>query len=296
MVVYGGRIIAERYADGFSHDTPLRGWSMSKSVASALTGILVGQGKLSVHDPAAVPEWQQTGDPRGEITLNQLLHMSSGLKFSEGGPTSRMSQMMFAEANSAAYAADSPLEARPGSRFHYSTGSTHLILRILRHSLGGTDGDYLAFPRRQLFDPVGMKTAVLEPDASGTFMNHVYASPRDWARFGLLYLQDGVWEGERILPEGWVQYTMTPAPASDGMYGAHFWLKTPKEFRKATEPQADLPEDMFFAQGFEGNHVVIVPSRKLVVVRLGLTLAYDGTWDLDEFMERVLASVRQNGS
>jgi len=288
VVVYNGRIIAERYAKEFSPDMPLRGWSMSKSVASALTGILVGQGKISIYEPAAVPEWQEPGDPRGKITVNQLLHMSSGLKFSEGGPTTDMSIMLFAVGDTAAYAANKPLEADPGSKFHYSTGTTHIIFRILRHSIGGTDADYFAFPRRELFDRVGMKSAILEPDASGTFMNHVYASPRDWARFGLLYLQDGVWEGERILPEGWVKYTSTPAPASGGMYGAQFWLKTSQEFRKGEKPNPSLPADMFFAQGFEGNHVVIIPSRNLVLVRLGLTLSYDGTWDLEEFIEQIL--------
>ena len=154
---------------------------MSKSVASALIGIVVGQGKLSVDDPAPVPEWQDPGDPRAEITVANLLNMNSGLEFSEGGPFSDMSRIMFAAGDSAAVAAKSRLEADPGELFKYSTGSTHLLLRILRHALQGTDEEYLAFPRQALLDPVGMNSAVLEPDASGTFMNHIYASPRDWA-------------------------------------------------------------------------------------------------------------------
>lgn len=294
VVVYDGRVVAERYAPGFSHHTPMRGWSMVKSVASALIGILVEQGKLSLHDPPALPEWQKRDDPRGEITVDQLLHMSSGLEFSEGGPTSDMSRMLFSVGDTAAYAANKPLGADPGSEFSYSTGTTHIIFRILRHSLGGADADYFAFPHHELFDRIGMASAVLEPDASGTFMNHMYASPRDWARFGLLYLQDGVWEGERILPEGWVEYTTTPAAASDGMYGAHFWLRTSEEFRRGEEPDPSLPADMFFAQGFEGNHVVMIPSRKLVVVRLGLTLSYDGSWDLEEFIGQVLEAIPGN--
>ncbi len=291
VVVYDGRIIVERYAPGFSHDTPMRGWSMVKSVASALTGILVGQGKLSLHDPAAVPEWQEPGDPRGGITVNQLLHMSSGLKFSEGGPISDMSRMLFIVGDTAAYTANKPLEAEPGSKWSYATGTTHIIFRILRHAVGGTDADYFAFPRRELFDRIGMTSAVIEPDAAGTFMNHMYTSPRDWARFGLFYLQDGVWEGERILPEGWVEYTTTPAPASEGMYGTHFWLITSEEFRKGEKPDPSLPTDMFFAQGFEGNHVVIIPSRNLVVIRLGLTVSYDGSWDLEEFVGQILEAI-----
>ncbi len=125
-------------------------------------------------------------------------------------------------------------------------------------------------------------------------MNHMYASPRDWARFGLLYLQDGMWEGERILPEGWVEYTTTPVPVSEEMYGAHFWLKTSEEFRKGEKPNPSLPTDMFFAQGFEGNHVVIIPSRNLVVVRLGLTQKYDGTWDLEDFIEQLFEALPVN--
>ena len=291
VVVYKGHIVAERYAPGFSHDTPLPGWSMSKSVASALTGILVGQGKISLDDTAAVPEWQGSDDPRGEITVNQLLHMSSGLKFSEGGPTTDMSRMLFAVGDTAAYAANKPLEAEPDSEFWYSTGTMHIIFRLLRHAIGGTDADYFAFPHTELFDQIGMTTAVLEPDSAGTFMNSMYASPRDWARFGLLYLQDGVWDGKRILPDGWVEYTTTPAPTSEGMYGAHFWLKTSKEFRKGETPNLTLPPDIFFSQGFEGNHVVIIPSRNLVLVRLGLTLAYDGSWNLEEFFGQILEAI-----
>jgi hypothetical protein len=179
---------------------------MTKSVTNALVGILVGQGKLSVDEPAPVPEWSGPDDPRGAITLDQMLRMSSGLEFGEiyEDPRSDVCLMLFSVRDAAAYAADKPLETGPGGKWYYSSGTTNIISRIVRDSVGGTQADYFAFPRRALFDRIGMRSAIIEPDPSGTFVgsSYMYATARDWARFGLLYLQDGVWEGERILPEG----------------------------------------------------------------------------------------------
>ncbi len=291
VVVYDGRLIAERYAPGFTKDTPLIGFSMTKSVTSALVGILVGQGKLSIDEPASVPEWKEPGDPRRAITLDQLLRMSSGLKFIEEyeeNPLSDVSIMLFLKPDSAAYAASMPLDAEPDEKWHYSSGTTSIISRIIRHTIGN-QADYFAFPRQALFNRIGMRSAIFEPDASGNLLctSNLYASARDWARFGLLYLQDGIWEGKRILPEGWVKYTTTPTPnVPMGEYGAQFWLNkgNPADPKKRLYPR--LPTDLFFLEGYQGQSVVIIPSRKLVAVRLGMT--HKGEWGLESFMVDVL--------
>lgn len=294
VVVYDGRIIAERYAPGFSQSTPLLGWSMTKSVTNALIGILVGQGRLLIQEPAPVPEWSGADDPRGAITLDQLLRMSSGLKFiEEYTKNSDATCMLFGTHDTAAYAASQPLETEPDSKWSYSSGTANILSRLVRHTIGGTSADYFAFPRRALFNRIGMRSAIMEPDASGTFVgsSFMYATVRDWARFGLLYLQDGVWEGTQILPEGWVDYSRRPTPkAPQGRYGAQFWLNAgdPSDKTKRTMPL--LPADAYFAMGFEGQSVTIIPSKKLVAVRLGLSQA-KGAWNLEEFLADVLKAI-----
>ena len=294
VVVYDGRIIAERYAPGFSADTPMLSWSMAKSVTNALVGILVGQGKLSLEEPAPVPEWSDRGDPRHAITLDQLLRMSSGLEFGEGygDSASDVSMMLFNARDMAAFSASKPLEAEPDSVWHYSSGTSNIISRMIRDAVGGTHQDYLEFPRRALFDRIGMRSAVFEPDASGTLVgsSYVYASPRDWARFGLLYLQDGVWQGERILPEGWVAYSSTPTPTAPlGQYGAHFYTNPANAAEKTDRTWPDLPE-FFYASGYEGQKVVIIPSHNLVIVRLGFTQDPEA-WDLGSLVGDVLEAI-----
>ncbi|MDD8026388.1 MAG: serine hydrolase [Acidobacteriota bacterium] len=296
VVVKDGRLIAERYAPGFDKDTPLLGWSMSKSVTSALVGILVGRGKLDIRAPAPVPEWAGQSDPRRSITLDQLLRMSSGLEWYEeyaDHPISDVNRMLFLKGDMAAFAASKPLKTAPGTVFEYSSGTALIISRIIRASIGNQT-DYLAFPRRALFNRIGMRTAVMEPDASGTFVgsSFTYASARDWARFGLLYLNDGVWAGERILPEGWVAYTRTPAPAAKkGEYGVQFWLNRGPEGSPEKRDYPRLPEDAFFCDGYQGQFVAVVPSAGLVVVRLGMT--WQGDWGTEDLIGGVLAAVRK---
>jgi len=293
VILYDGRIIAERYADGFTRDMPLLGYGMTKGVINALVGILVGQGKLSLDEPAPVPEWDFPGDPRGAITLDHLLRMSSGLEFNDSRPPLTDSVLMFGKADMAAFAADKPLEAEPGTRWSHSNGTTNIIARIIRHTFGGNDAEYYAFPRRALFDRIGMRSAVIELDASGTFVGstYMYAPLRDWARLGLLYLRDGVWEGERILPEGWVAYTTTPAPSHPiGGYGAHFWLKPGTSSGDTGESWPNIPGDAYLLTGHDGQSLTVIPSRQLVVVRLGLTQDQDA-WNLDTFITRILAAL-----
>jgi CubicO group peptidase (beta-lactamase class C family) len=292
VVVYRGRLVAERYADPFTKDTPLNGWSMTKSVVNALVGVLVKEGKVSLSDSVAIPEWRGSSDPRRKITLEQLLHMSSGLQFHEDYVNlfADMTYMLLGVPDVAAYAAAKPLEAKPGTRWSYSSGTTNIIAYAVRQIVG--DSDYLQFPRRALFDRLGMTSAVIETDAVGTFVgsSFMYATARDWARFGLLYLRDGVWSGQRILPEGWVAYTRTPAPnAPDQQYGAHFWLRIPKGHRCGNESRP-LPVDAFHAIGHEGQFITIIPSRELVLVRLGFT-RYHCAWNQQMFVHLVLAAL-----
>lgn len=271
LVVYDGKIIGEKYAEGFDQHTKQIGWSMTKSITNALVGILVKQGKLNIDDPAPVPEWKN--DARNKITLNDLLHASSGLKWEEnyGGP-SGATNMLFKKKDMGLYAADVPLKDEPGKVFYYSSGTTNIISRIIREIVG--DEAYYKFPYEELFYKIGMNNIVVEPDAGGTFVGSSYsfAPARDWARFGLLYLQDGVWNGARILPEGWVNYSSTPARgAPRGEYGAQFWLNAGEPGNPKNRTFPDVPTDLFYADGFEGQSIFIIPSRKLVVVKLSLS-------------------------
>jgi CubicO group peptidase (beta-lactamase class C family) len=306
VVVYKGRIVAERYARGFNKDMPMHGWSMTKSITSALVGILVGQGKFSVNDPAPIPEWKNPGDPHGRITIDHLLHMSAGFDFHHDvNPTGQRQQALFGAIDSTAYSIECPLEVEPGSRWEYANANPHSLWRIIRDTVSGTDEDYLAFPRRALFNKIGMRSAVIEPDPYGNLIGTSFgwATARDWARFGLLYLNDGVWEGERILPEGWVDYTRTPAPAAGYKhYGALFWLNAgagefagmtrEKKGLRNSPPFPGLPEDAYFAMGHDGKVIAIIPSCQLVVVRLGLSRSNE-TWDYEDFMIDILGAVKK---
>ena len=291
VVVKDGQIIAERYADGYDRDTPFLGWSMTKSVTHALLGILVKQGKLDIHQPAPVPEWASPDDPRHAITTDQLMRMSSGLEFNEdyADLSTGVTQMLYNTTDMAAYAANMPLVADPDTVWNYSSGTANILSRIIRDLVGGDVTDYWAFPQTALFHPIGINSAVMEPDASGTLVgsSYMYATARDWARFGLLYLNDGVWNGERILPEGWVDYARTPTPPSQGEYGALWWLNRGQGEHKEWE---GVPDDAYAAEGHDGQYVVVVPSRSMVIVRLGVSR--NGAWDEAAFLRDVLAATQ----
>jgi CubicO group peptidase (beta-lactamase class C family) len=273
VVVQGGSIVAERYADGYSASNRFPGWSMAKSVTNAMVGLLVGEGRLDLAAADLRPEWRDGADRRRSITLAQLMHMSSGLDFDESyTPRGGATRMLFNARDAAAAAADTPLAHEPGTHWYYSSGTTNIISAAVRSTFAGDDDAYYRYPYDRLFDRIGMRSAVLEPDAAGTFVgsSFMYASARDWARFGMLFLQDGVWDGERVLPEGWVEYSTTPAPAaSRGRYGAHWWLNAGEAGDPSRRPWPDLPADIYWASGYQGQHVVVVPSLDLVIVRLG---------------------------
>jgi CubicO group peptidase (beta-lactamase class C family) len=286
VVVYDGRIIAERYAEGFDRNTPQLGWSMSKSATNALVGILVNEGRLSLKAQAPVTEWQKPGDPRSAITLDELMRMSSGLKFGEDyvWPLSDAIQMLFNSDCAGCYASSKPLDSPPDTKWYYSSGTTNIISRIIRQASGGTDADFFAFPKKVLFDKLGMQSAIIEPGPDGVFVgsSFMYATPRDWARLGLLYLNDGVLKGERILPEGWVRYSTTPTPmAPKGEYGAQIWLNAGPNNNPGERVMPNVPADQFSFKGFEGQQVSVIPSHKLVIVRMGITWDYEA-WNYDE--------------
>ncbi|MEA3230730.1 MAG: serine hydrolase [Thermodesulfobacteriota bacterium] len=294
LAVYDGQLIAERYARGFDRKMPLLGWSMSKSVTNALVGILVTQGKLDLKHPAPVVEWQKPEDPRGKITLDMLLRMSSGLKFEETyAPFYAVTDMLFNSHDFAAFSADQPLESEPDTEWYYSSGTANIVARIVRRTAEKEYPNYYTFLRQELFEKIGMRSAIMEPDPSGTFVgsSYTFATPRDWARFGLLYLQDGVWKGKRILPEGWVKYTTTPTPkAAKGQYGALFWLNAGSASDPEDRRWPRLPRDTYCASGFQEQYVCVIPSKKLVAVRFGLS-SERSAWDLEAFIDDVMAAL-----
>lgn len=265
VLVQGGRLIFERYGEGFGPDSTYPSWSKAKSITQALVGLLAGDGRLDIHAPATVPEWQAPDDPRGAITLDQLLRMSSGLRFVEDYVPDHPSDviaMLFGEGKDdvAHFAASLPLEHPPGSFWSYASGTTNIVARIA----GEAAGDLKAYMWSRLFEPLGMRTPIPKFDAAGTFIgsSYCFASARDFARFGLLYLRDGIWEGRRLLPAGWVDYARTPTPqqpgVTEGPYGAHWWLGI-------------AGEGSFSANGYDGQYTVLAPDLDMILVRHGAT-------------------------
>jgi CubicO group peptidase (beta-lactamase class C family) len=269
LVMQDGQVVHEAYAAGIDAATPLLGWSMSKSVVHAQVGRLLQLGALrDVGEDALLPAWDRPGDARYGITVDDLLRMSSGLEWDETYfPPSDVTRMLFLEPDAAAYAASRPLAHDPGTVWLYSSGTSNLLSAIVQRRASAAG---IADPARELlFLPLGMHSAVAERDAAGREVgsSYVIASARDWARFGQLYLDDGVYDGLRLLPEGWVDHARRPTPPSRGRYGAHWWLNGPDDGRPRVWP--DLPEDTFSAQGHDGQYVMVVPSRRAVLVRLG---------------------------
>ncbi|MEI9808871.1 MAG: serine hydrolase [Bacteroidota bacterium] len=270
LVVYDGQLVVERYAPGFDKNTVMLGWSMSKSITSAMIGILVKEGKLNINSPAPVPEWK--GDGRNKITIKDLLQQASGLDFREVYTSpSEVTNMLFNKGDMGAFTANRPLKYEPGTVFNYSSGNSNILSRIIRHTVG--EKGYAAFPYRALFYKIGMFHTLLEPDASGTYIgsSYSYATARDFARFGLLYYNNGKWNGEQVLPENWVKETIQPVLADkQKRYGYQFWLNGFDAKDSSRHLYPDVPADMFFADGYGGQYIYIIPSKKLVIVRLGL--------------------------
>ncbi len=273
VVIVHGRLAAERYSQGVTAETRLQSWSVSKSLLHAALGIAIGDGKLKPDAPAPVPEWQGADDPRRAITLRQLAQMTDGLSFREdyGDTTSEAMQMLFGAGRGdvGASAARASLAHAPGNVWAYSSGSANILSRVLRDALGGREA-YGAFVRDRLFKPLGMTSAVAEFDASGTWIasSYVHATARDYAKFGLLYLNSGLWEMRQLVPRDWARGAAQTTAASQGQYGALFWLNA-RNPQTGKYPVSDkLPEDVFFARGFGGQLIVIAPSQDAVIVML----------------------------
>jgi hypothetical protein len=297
VVVRDGRIIAERYAPGYAVDTQLPGWSATKSVTNALLGILVRQGRLSMQGPAPIAAWASPTDPRHAISTDNLLRMTSGLDCGQSLTASATdafdpsAHMVFGERDMSSFAENRPLKAAPSSQWTYTNCNTLLASRIVRDNAGGTAAGVMDFARRELFDKLGMHHVTLELDAVGTPIgsSHMFASARDWARFGLLYLNDGVVGGERLLPEGWVDYSATMTPGSEEYgYAAGFWTNRGRSPGARYRIDHGMPADAFMARGAYGQYVVVVPSQRLVVARFGTAL--DRRNDMDG-VARLVADV-----
>ncbi|HMQ46978.1 MAG TPA: serine hydrolase [Saprospiraceae bacterium] len=278
VILYQGRLLYEAYAPGFDANTPLLGWSMTKSITNALIGLRIKSGHLALDDRELFPEWQQ--DERSDIRLRDLLHMNSGLQWNEAyGSTSDATTMLYLQADMAAYAKNRPLESTPDTKWVYSSGTSNQLSAIIRNTFPD-ENSYLSFIRDSLFQALGMHSALIESDQSGKAVGSSYgwATARDWARFGLLYLQDGYWNGEAFLPKGWVSWSQEVANGSEGIYGAHIWLKT--------HDATNAPDDVFQFRGFQDQRIVMIPSRECVLVRLGMN--DDQTFDLNTFIKEVL--------
>jgi len=291
LVIYNGELVGEKYDLGFDKNSRQKGWSMTKSISNALVGILVRQGKLKLEEPAPVDVWKN--DERKKITLNNLMQMSSGLSWVESYsvPPRSATIMLYSNKDMGIYAANQPLESKPGEVFYYSSGTANIISRIIHETVG--DENYYQFPYKELFSKIGMHSIELEPDAGGTFVGSSYsmATARDFARFGLLFLNDGVWNGERILPEGWVKYSSAPAAGAKlGEYGAQWWTNAGEKNNPTNRPYPDVPTDAFLAEGHEDQYIFVVPSKKLVVVRLGLTKT---DFDMNRLVSEIIESLPQ---
>ena len=287
LIVHNGDIVAEKYAPGYNKTSKFLGWSMAKSITGALIGVLVKEGKLNIDQPAPVAAWQDLTDKRHSITTEHLLQQTSGLNFLEVyNKYSNANNMLFNKGDMAGYVASLPLKIPLGSQFYYSSGNSNILSGVVRTVVG--ENNYHAFPYTSLFHKIGMHHTLLEPDASGTFVgsSFVYASARDYARFGLLYLNDGVFNGERILPEGWVQKTVTSSSANKQKnYGYQFWLNGLGENDPSKKEFPEMPADMFYADGYGGQRIYIIPSLQLVVVRLGLN-----KFDEHGFLQKIMAA------
>lgn len=281
LVIYKDKIIAEKYADGFDKNSKILGWSMTKSVTATYFGILQKQGKIEIMNPAPIKEWRN--DERKNITLNDLLHMNSGLEWEEDyNKISDVTKMLFQAEDMTLCQIHKPLVGKPNATWNYASGTTNLLSGILRKQFK-THQDYLDFWYAALIDKIGMHSMIVETDMSGNYVGSSYswATTRDWAKFGLLYLHKGHWNGEQIFEERWAKYVSTPTNGSNGKYGAHFWLNANGDF-------PDVPRDFYRCSGYQGQMVAIFPSHDLVVVRMGLSEEFD----FNGFLSGVIGSIK----
>jgi CubicO group peptidase (beta-lactamase class C family) len=282
VIIHRDTLIAEKYAKPFDKETPQLGWSMTKSMMNTFAAILIHQGKLKAEQNNLFTSW--ANDDRKKISVTNLLQMNSGLSWEEDYATvSDATKMLYRSEDVAAIPLSKTLQFEIGKKWYYSSGTTNLLSKYFRNMLAD-DKMYLTFLKQNLFDVLGMHSAFIETDETGTFIgsSYGYATPRDWAKYGMLYLHDGVWQGKRLLPEGWVAFSKAAAEGSNGIYGAQFWLN-----QKGIQ-YPDAPHDMFIADGFQGQSVFIIPSHDLVIVRMGTGGDH---FDTNLFLKNILASI-----
>ncbi|MEJ1221928.1 serine hydrolase domain-containing protein [Sediminicola sp. 1XM1-17] len=283
LVSYKNEIIAEQYAEGFGPNTPILGWSMTKSVLATLYGILEYQGKLAVDDRVPIAAWKKDG--RKNIAINHLLRMQSGLEWEEDYTRiSDVTKMFFMESDMTQSQVSKKAIGKPEEIWNYSSGTSNLLSGLLQNYLEDKQA-YLNFPYQSLIDKIGMHSMIIETDMANNFVgsSYAWANTRDWAKFGILYLNKGHWNGQQLFSEDWVQYITTPTSGSEGIYGAHFWLN-------AGGIYPDVPRDLFSANGYEGQYVFVIPSKNLVVVRTGL--AEDPIFNVNEFLSEIIGAIR----
>ena len=282
VVIYKDKLIAEKYAEGFNKNSKILGWSMTKSITATYFGILQKQGKLDIMKPAPIEEWRN--DERSKITINDLLHMNSGLEWEEDyTKISDVTKMLFQAEDMSCSQIEKPAAFKPNTHWNYSSGTTNLLSGILRKQFK-THQEYLDFWYSALIDKIGMNSMVVETDMAGNFVGSSYswATTRDWAKFGLLYLHKGNWNGEQLFDESWSNYVATPTNTSSGIYGAQFWLNAGGDY-------PDVPKDMYRCSGYQGQMVYIIPSLDLVVVRMGLSEEFD----FNGFLKDVIGSLKK---
>lgn len=284
LVIYKDRIIAEKYADGFTKSSVILGWSMTKSITGTLFGILQKQQKFDIYKPAPFAEWQN--DSRKNITTNDLLHMNSGLEWEEQyDRICDATQMLFQEEDMTQSQLTKPAIFKPNTHWNYSSGTTNLLSGILRKQFK-THQEYLDFWYSALIDKIGMHSMLIESDMAGNYVGSSYgwATTRDWSKLGLLYLHNGNWNGEQIFDPNWAKYVATPTHTSNGRYGAQFWLNASGHF-------PDVPRDMYYCSGFQGQMVVIIPSMQMVIVRMGLN--EETKFDFNGLLSGIVNSVKK---
>lgn len=283
LVLYKGHLLTEKYADGFTKDTPVLGWSMSKSILATCYGVLQHQGKIEVDWPVPIADWKD--DERKDITLNHLLRMQSGLEWDEDySGISDVTQMLFLDSDMTLAQKEKKAIAKPTEIWNYSSGTSNLLSGILRQQFRSHQ-EYLDFPYSALIDKIGANSMLLEADLAGNYVGSSYgwASTRDWARFGQLYLNEGVWNGNQLFDAAWVDYITEPTAHSNGTYGAHFWLNNGEQY-------PNVPKDLYSMNGYQGQYVFMIPSKDLVIVRTGL--AESPQFEVNRFFEALLRSIK----
>jgi CubicO group peptidase (beta-lactamase class C family) len=284
LVIYKDKIIAEKYDRDFNKDSKILGWSMTKSITSAMFGVLQKQGKYDIYKPAPVAEWKN--DSRKIITTNDLLHMNSGLEWEENYSTiCDATKMLFMSEDMSRAQLEKPAAFKPDMHWNYSSGTTNLLSGILRQQFK-THQEYLDFWYSALIDKIGLSSMVIETDMAGNYVGSSYgwATTRDWSKFGLLYLHKGNWNGDQILEESWVKYSAKPTNTSKGEYGAQFWLNAGGRF-------PHVPREMYFCSGFQGQMVAVIPSYDLVIVRMGLK--EDPEFDFNGMLSGIIATIKK---